>query len=238
MILSNLTFNNKNSYSDFNITIEKVSIQSPSKKKIKDSVPYRNGSYDFSTVGSNGEIIYNERELKINFNLKCKNKLELYSKYTSTLEWLLGSPKSKLTFNFIPGYYFLGEVENSPTFEEVLQRAGRLEVIFVCDPFKYGTELAGELLWDNIDFNLPDYIQETNFDAVGNKTVTLYVSGSHSIVPKVVTNSSMSCTLNNYTAVFDSNKNTDYQFKLLPGENVITINGTGNIDFQFRKKVL
>ena len=30
------------------------------KKKIKETVPFMNGYYDFSTIGSNGEIMYEE----------------------------------------------------------------------------------------------------------------------------------------------------------------------------------
>lgn len=236
--MTQITFNNKNSYTDFGITIESINIQPPSKKKIKDSVPYMNGSYDFSTIGTSGEITYNEREIKIKFNLVKRDKLSLYLKYSKVLEWLLGNGKNQLIFNFMQGYYFLAEVESAPSFEEVLQRAGKLEVTFVCETFKYGVDLAGELLWDNIDFELPDYIQNTSFTVSGNQIVNLYNPSSHSIIPKVVCNSNMSCTLNSYTANFTTTKNIDWQFKLLPGANNIQISGTGNIDFQYRKEVL
>lgn len=236
--MTQITFNNKNSYTDFGITIESIDIQPPSKKKIKDSVPYMNGNYDFSTIGTAGEITYNEREIKIKFNLVTRDKLSLYLKYSKVLEWLLGTGQQKLIFNFMSGYYFFAEVESAPSFEEVLQRAGKLEVTFVCEPFKYGSDLAGELLWDNIDFELPDYIQNTSFTISGSQTVTLYNPSSHSIIPKVVVDTNISCKLNNYTANFTTTKNTDWQFKLLPGANVINITGNGNIDFQFRKEVL
>ncbi|AJA49526.1 putative phage tail component [Clostridium pasteurianum DSM 525 = ATCC 6013] len=236
--MTQITFNNKNSYVDFGITIESIDIQPPSKKKIKDSVPFMNGSYDFSTIGTGGEAVYNEREIKIRFNLVTRDKLSLYLKYSKVLEWLLGTGQQKLIFNFMQGYYFLAEVENAPSFEEVLQRAGKLEVNFICEPFKYGADLAGDLLWDNIDFELPDYIQNTLFTISGSQTVTLYNPSNHSIIPKVVCNSNMSCTLNSYTANFTTTKNIDWQFKLLPGENNIQITGTGNISFEFRKEVL
>lgn len=236
--MTQITFNNKNSYIDFGVTIESIDIQPPSKKKIKDSVPYMNGSYDFSTIGTGGEIVYNEREIKIRFNLVTRNKLSLYLKYSKVLEWLLGTGQQKLIFNFMTGYYFLAEVESATSFEEVLQRAGRLEVSFVCEPFKYGTDLAGELLWDNIDFELPDYIQNTLFTISGSQTVTLYNPSSHSIIPKIVCNANMSCTANGYTANFTTTKNTDWGFKLKPGANNIQINGTGNINFEYRKEVL
>ena len=74
--LRGVAFNSKHN-KDFNIAMERKSIQSPSKKKIKDSVPFMSGSYDFSTIGSNGEITYNEREIAVTFGLPANNKEQL-----------------------------------------------------------------------------------------------------------------------------------------------------------------
>jgi predicted phage tail component-like protein len=233
-----LIFNNKKSFDDFKLFLENFNISAPSKKKIKESVPFMNGSYDFSTVGSNGETVYEERTIKVRFNLKEKDRNGLYNRYSSVLEWLMGSGQSKIIFTDMPGYYFLGEVESAPDFEEVVRRRGILEVEFVCDPYKYGIGNYGDLLWNDVDFYAPDYIQQTSFTVSGAKTVNIGIPGSHTIVPKVVCNSNMICTVNGYTTTFTSNKSLDWQFKLKPGLNNIQISGTGSIDFQFQKEGL
>ena len=55
--LRGVTFNGKHN-NELCIVMHSKSIQSPPKKKIKETVPFMNGSYDFSTVGSNGEIMF------------------------------------------------------------------------------------------------------------------------------------------------------------------------------------
>ncbi|MDF2802347.1 MAG: putative phage tail component [Anaerocolumna sp.] len=234
-----IKFNGKHSYYDIGVSMEYFKPQLPQPKTIEEEVPGVNGDgYDFSTILTNGEPVYTGRNLVCKFNLKGKDKIALEQRYTKVSEWLLGSPKKvELISDSIPGYFFMAKVKEIPEWEET-KKVGFLTVTFRAEPYKQGTELAGDLLWDHIDFELPDFIQETKFTINGNKSITLYVSGSHSIIPKVVVDSSMSCTVNNYTAVFSPTKNTNWAFKLKPGANTISISGTGNIDFQFRKEVL
>jgi predicted phage tail component-like protein len=232
---NSITFNAKNSYADFKLCIEERIISSPAKKKIKDSVPFMNGNYDFSTVGSNGEIVYDTREVKIKFGLPTRSKSELYTLYSEILEWLVDAGQQQLIFSDMPDYYFLGEVESATSIEEVL-RMGRLEVSFTCEPFKIGTSEAGNQLWDTFNF-LIDCMQDTSFTIAGSKTVTIYNAG-RAVVPVVNCSSAMSCNHNGYTANFATGDNTDYNFKLLSGANTIAVIGTGTISFNFRKQIL
>lgn len=233
--MTSIIFSGKNSYTDFNLLVESRSISSPAKKKIKEEVPFMNGSYDFSTVGSNGEITYTEREVKVNFVLPTKSKSELYTLYSEILEWLMGVGQQQLIFSDMPDFYFLAEIENTSTVEEVLYM-GRLEVNFVCEPFKIGTELVGSEMWDTFNF-LTDYLQDVTFMVEESKTVTIYNAG-RTVVPIVNCSSAMTCIINGYTAIFVAGDNTDYNFKLLNGNNTIEITGTGAIEFRFRKETL
>lgn len=230
-------FNGKKSYDDFQLGLESISIQPPSKKKIKESVPFMNGSYDFSTIGSSGEPVYSERSIKVKFNLFEKNRNFLYIKYSNVLEWLLDAGQAQLIFTDMPNYYYLAEVENAPSFEEVISRLGIMEIEFVAEPFKYGIDYEGDgKLWDTFCFDT-DALQDSIFNVNGSITRTIINTG-RVIIPQVIVSSNMSCTTNGYTANFTTIKDTDYKFKLQPGENNITISGTGNIEFRFRKEVL
>jgi predicted phage tail component-like protein len=232
---NSITFNAKNSYADFKLCIEERIISSPAKKKIKESVPFMNGNYDFSTVGSNGEIVYDTREVKIKFGLPTRSKSELYTLYSEILEWLVDAGQQQLIFSDMPDYYFLGEVESATSIEEVL-RMGRLEVSFTCEPFKIGTSEAGNQLWDTFNF-LTDYMQDTTYTVIGSKTITIYNAG-RAVVPVVNCSTAMACVLNGYTVDFVTGDNTDYSFKLSKGTNTIIITGTGIISFNFRKQTL
>lgn len=221
------------------MTLKDRLIMTPEKVKIKVSVPFMSNVLDFSTVGSMGDIVYKQREIDLIFSIYATSKWDLMNKRTLAMNWLKDQPKSKLIFDDDPGFYYLGEIETTDSSEFTENYTyGEFKAIFICDPYKYSNELYGDLLWDDIDFNLPDYIQDTQFDVVGSKTVTIYVPGNHSIVPTVVVDANMSCILNSYTANFIPTNNTDFQFILKPGLNTIQITGTGNIDFQFEKELL
>lgn len=236
-MITGFSFNGKHSYNDFNLIVESKSIQPPAKKKVKESIPGMNGYYDFSTVVSGGEPVYDTRAIPVKIFFQESSRERLYTLYSKVLEWLLNARQSQLVFDFDSGYYYLAEVEEAPSFEEFIM-VGELDIKFIAEPYKYGVDNYGSLLWDNIDFDLPDYIEDTSFTISGSKTVSIYVPGSHSIVPDVKSDSNMSCTLNNYTAIFTPSKTTDWGFVLKPGLNSISVTGTGNIDFQFRKETL
>jgi predicted phage tail component-like protein len=232
-----IIFNGKKNFTDLNIGLESFNIQPPSKNKIKISVPFMNGNYDFSTVGSNGGITYTDRIIKVKFNLKALNRGYLYNKYSEVLQWLIGTGQQQLIFTDMPDCYYLAEVENAPSFDEVIRRAGIMEVEFIAKPFKYGVSIEGtEQLWDTFNFEV-DYLQETEFDVVETKTITIYNPGRE-IIPTVNCSSSMTCLLNGYTANFILGDNKDYSFRLANGANSILITGTGTIKFIFRKELL
>lgn len=232
--LRGFKFNEKHN-SDMNVVLHSKTIQSPSKKKIKSSVPFMNGSYDFSTVATNGDIAYNEREINIVLGLPTNSKESLQTLYSTTLEWIIDVGRSQLIFDDIPDYYFIAEVENSTTLQQVME-FGLVSITFVAQPIKTSIDYAGNETWDIFNFEL-DYMQDTEFDVVGSKTVSIYNCG-RSICPLVNCSTSMSVTKNGYTANFVTGDNKDWSFKLQNGMNNISINGTGHIKFIFKKEML
>lgn len=230
-----ITFNGKKeSEIDGVIVIDRV-ISTPSKKKIKVSVPFMNSSYDFSTVGSNGEITYNQRDINITFAIKAISKDHLQVKYSKVMEWLQDTGQQQLIFDDIPDYYFLAEVETSSSLDEVLN-FGRLEVKFVAEPFKTGVNLEGSDIWDTFNFE-EDIVQDVEFDVVGTKVVNIYNPG-RPVMPVMDANSVMSIEFNLKTYNLGIGYNKAYDLKLQNSYNTITINGTGNIKFLFRKQVI
>lgn len=136
MIQLGVTFNGKNSFNDFGLYIEEKHINPPVPKIIKDSIPYQNGQYDLSMVGSNGHVVYDTRTIIIKFLLANDTMEDLYELYSSILEWLINTGQNQLIFDFMPDYYFLVRVQDVPTFDEFVDN-GDLQVTFICDPFKY-----------------------------------------------------------------------------------------------------
>lgn len=228
------TFNEKHN-NDMNLVMHSKTIQSPSKKKIKSSVPFMNGSYDFSTVATNGEIVYGEREITIVLGLPANSKEGLQTLHSSTLEWIVDVGRSVLIFDDIPDYYFIAEVENSTTLEQVME-FGKSAVTFVAYPFITSIDYAGDEKWDTFNFER-EYMQDVEFDIVGSGTVIVYNSG-RSICPLVNCSTNMTVTNNGYSSNFVTGNNKDWSFKLQNGINNISVNGTGHIKFIFKKERL
>ena len=235
MIITSCDFNDKNSYDDFDLIMESKVILPPSKKMIKGEVPFANSSYNFSTVGSGGEITYNDRNITVVFILPTISKIRLHVLYSKVLEWLQDVPQSKLIFGDMKDYYFLAEVETASSFEEIAI-CGKLTVTFVAEPFKIGVNLEGNTLWDTFNFNT-DVMQDTSYDIVGSKSINIINVGRLTI-PTINITAAMTITLNSKTYNLVTGDNTIYGFKLLNGDNDMVVTGTGTIKFIFRKVTL
>lgn len=232
--LRGVTFNDIHN-NNIGLVMQSKLIQSPSKKKIKDSVPFMNGSYDFSTVGSNGELIYNERDITVVFGLPAETKEGLQVLYSKAMEWLVDTGKHKLVFDVMKDYYFMAEVEDATSFEETME-FGKLEVKFLADPFKYSINYIGLDLWDTFNFE-EDIVQDSAYDVSGSRTINLYNPG-RSVRPVINCNSPMTIIQNGRSYNLSTGDNKPYGFYLTTSMNLLTINGTGRINFIFRKESL
>lgn len=230
-----ITFNSKKDTEIDGLIVLARTISTPSKKKIKIEVPFMNSTYDFSTIGSNGEIVYNQREISLTFGIKAISKEHLQIKYSKVIEWLKDTGQQKLIFDDIPDYYFLAEVEDATSLEEVW-KYGSMEVKFVAEPFKVGVNLEGSDIWDTFNFE-EDVAQNTEFDVIGTKIVNI-INVGRSVCPVINVNASMSIIFNTKTYNLSIGDNKLYSLKLASGDNSFVINGTGHIKFLFRKEVL
>ena len=230
--LRGFKFNGKHN-NDLGVIMHSKSIQSPSKKKIKESVPFMNGSYDFSTVGSNGDISYNEREITIVIGLPAKTKEHLQVMYSKVIEWLVDAGKQKLIFDVMQDYYFMAEAEETTSLEETME-FGQLEIKFTAEPFKRSNEYVGSDVWDSFNFE-EDYAQSTSYNIVGSSVITVYNPG-RMVSPIINCSASMTLIQNGKSYNLSIGNNKLYGFYLYNLGNTLTINGTGTIKFTFRKE--
>lgn len=233
--LNEIIFNSKGNYSDFETVLNYFKPQPPSPKIIKDSVAFMNGSYDFSTIGSNGEIVFNERIIQCSIEFNNNSKSLLMIKYSQLLEWLL-SGKHELVYTGEPDMKYIAQVDDVPSFDYFFVLGGKLEFSFTAEPFKYGVNLEGSDIWDTFNFET-DVVQDTEFDVVDTETVTITNVG-RSVMPIINVDAAMSVVFNSKTYNLSIGDNKLYNFMLQNGDNSITINGTGHIKFIFRKQVL
>ena len=220
---------------EFGIAMESASIGFPAKKKIVETVPFMNGYYDFSTIGSNGEIMYEEREIDITFGIPAQSKEELQFMYSKILEWCVDISKSQIIFDSMPDYYFEGEVIDSSTIEETMAY-GKLQLKFTCEPFKKSVAYIGDCLWDPFNFE-EDYLEDSSFVISGSGKIGIHNPG-RSVRPIINCSASATMTHNGKTYNLSKGDNEVYGFYFTSGFNQMTIKTNGTISFRFRKETL
>lgn len=225
---------NKHSYYDFGLKIISREFNPPSKKKVKETLPYMNGSYDFSSLY--GDNVYEERTIKYVFDFRYKNKIDFINKKIAITNWLTSNSKEPLYDDLIPGYYFIAECEDSIKFSEGYIDC-EVTVVFVAYPFKISTLQDGHDIWDEFNFEL-DMVQDTKFEVEIIKNIQLYNNGAAGINPIVTCSNDMDVIKGNTTFKFKIGESKSWSFKLDKGLNNLTIKGTGTIEFKWYKEVL
>ena len=230
-----ITFNGRHSFNDMGYKIlSNREIKSPSKIKVKKSVPYMNGSYDFSNLY--GGNCFTDRVLEYTFLLKATSNKNLEAVRMDCENWLMGTnEQTKLIDDNMNLYYYLAECE-SVKFED-MGLVGKLTATFNAYPFRLYGWVEGNDLWDRFNFEL-DVSQEVKFNIEGSKDIVLYNQGATHVKPTIIASSDMEIVKDDITYSIEKGKTNDWQFVLGVGENYLTVKGTGTIEFEFRKEVL
>ena len=69
-----ITFNGHTESDIPGLRVLERTITTPSKKKNKSSIPFMNSAYDFSTIGSGGDNVYEQRPIKVKFGIVASSK--------------------------------------------------------------------------------------------------------------------------------------------------------------------
>ena len=231
----NITYNNKNSYNDFGLKrFNSKEHKAPVKNKIYESIPFMNGSYDFSNIY--GSPSYSDRELNYSFLIEIENEEVMNYKKIAIENWLLGTnSKSILIDEDLKGYYYMAECTDV-NFDNYYS-FGLIDITFTAYPFKIGEAYEGNNLWDSFNFEL-DVLQDTKFTVNGTSSVSINNPSVIDIEPEIIASSQFEITLDNKKYTVKAGASKDYRFKLRKGNNNLTLKGDGTIEFRFRKEVL
>lgn len=131
-MIKQLIIDGKKSYDDFNVYIASRKISSPTKKTIKESVPFSNVVYDFSKI--NGELYWEERKLEYSFDIAELSTEEMEIAKSNLLNWLLNVHDTDIYDPYIGDYHYHGSYDSDSWDEDF--GAGTLNVIFNVYPYK------------------------------------------------------------------------------------------------------
>lgn len=230
-----LTFNGRHS-SEFGLVMfSRNRPILPEPKIVAEDLPGVDGEYDFSAVNPDGEVKYKPRMQDIDFTLKERNPTRLRVKANQIAAWL-ACGEQILIFDDEPDKFYLAMVANKLDLDNQILSIKKFTVHFKCRPVKYGINFEGNNVWDTFNFE-EDALQESEFDVAGNKTVQIINMG-RVVRPTINVNANMSITIDGSTYNLTPGDNIIYGVKLAPGENQLTITGTGHIKILFRKEIL
>lgn len=137
-----ITFNGKNSLSDFGVLMHKATEYPTVKPRIvQENIPFHDGSIDFSTIG--GKYNFENRELSIVFLILAETNAEAMEKISALNNWLFAVTDKKLYDSDIEGYCFTNVI-CIETYTEALIKGG-IPVIgyrakFTADPYMESTD--------------------------------------------------------------------------------------------------
>lgn len=158
---SSFLFGETDMYQTFGIQIadngEPEDVLLPELRSRKVIIPLKNGAYDY------GAKYYDERAIGITcVTVKAGSRND-----AREMAYIL-SKKQKIYFWNEPDKYYIGRVYQAPGLEVLRNVGNRFSLVFVCEPFAYGSDVSDSFTNGNYTVNYagtastPTYISITN----------------------------------------------------------------------------
>ena len=224
-------FNSKNK----NMYLVSREAPTPQEKSITKSLPYQQGSLDFSMLL--GERVFDMREIRYEFIIFNSIYSDRKIAERKIKQDLMIHGQQKLFDTHDPSYFWLGkcksvEVENDHQFNKL-----KAILTFECYPYMFRHGDYFDDVFDTFDFN-NDAACFTKYVIEGSLDFILLNPGSISVKPEIIATSDLKVTINEESANFSKGISKDYYLSLKPGLNNIRVEGTGSIAFHYRIEVM
>lgn len=211
MWIDQLRIGYKSSYDDFEASLKQRVIHLPKKKSIRETVPYFNGSYDFSKI--NGEIYWEDRTLEYIFEIEADTPDDLEQKKTRFAAWIMNVMEEIIYDPYEPDYHYIGTYADHRWDDDESVEKSTVTVKFDAYPYKIANAATAYC------FALP---------AASEVVKTVYNDSNHPVAPTLCADASLAVQMGSTTYTLPAGTYQDYNFKLEPGANVLTITNSGN----------
>ena len=223
-MIDQLIIEDKASFDDFGASVRERKINAPTKKTIKETVPFSNITYDFTKI--NGEIYWEERSLEYVFEILADTPEELEEKKIAFNNWIMLVQEEKLYDPFIKDYHFKATFDESDYDDSEVEKS-TITVKFSAYPFKISNEK-----------------EVYSFDITAGNEVTTEIinSSSHKIVPTIETTENITVSMGNSTYGISTGTIESENFEFETGVIELAIKNTSENDatvvISFNKEVL
>lgn len=167
-MIDQLIIADKASFDDFGASMMARTIGQPSKKSIKETIPFSNITYDFSAI--NGELYWEERELEYVFEMIAPSPEKLEEMKIAFANWIMNVMEDELFDPFIFDYHFKATYSEMNFEDDEGLDKTTVSVTFTAYPFKIANH---------------EKVYEVDVPANGETTVYILNESSHKISPKI-----------------------------------------------------
>lgn len=220
-MIDQLKIGSKSSYDDFGASVKSRTINPPTKKEVKATVPFSNITYDFTQI--NGETYWNERELEYVFEITADSPEQLEEKKTAFFAWVMNIIGGELHDPFITDYHFDATFSGIDVDDSEIEKS-TITVTFTAYPYMIANAATV------YDFALSSAV---NSGIVVNDS-------AHPVAPNFVSDVPFSITLNGNVYSVPAGEITDEHVKLMVGNNdvsAVATSGSGKLSIRYNKEV-
>ena len=224
MMLDRLIIDDKDSLVDFDASVSESKTNPPEKKKIKETIPFSNITYDFSNI--NGELYWEERKLEYTFEITADNPQELEQKKSAFASWVMAVQNAEIHDPFIEGYHFIGTYDSIEFDDEEHKEKTTAKVVFFSYPYMIANSPTRYVI---------------PLDASAKVEVTINNASAHRLTPTFDCDVAVTVAREGANYAIPKGETTDDTFKLTVGANALTIQNTestaGALTITFFKEV-
>jgi len=205
-MVDQLMIGTKASFDDFDASLKERIIQAPSKKSIRETVPFSNVTYDFSAI--NGEIYWTERVLEYVFEIIANSPEEMERKKALFSGWVMNVMNENIYDPFEPGWHYVGTFDKIDYEDDECMEKTTITVLFVAYPYKIANE-------------------ETVYNILvpGRSEVTEIITNDscHRLTPTFITEVPLNISFGNVAYALHAGETTDDSCKFEIGETALNV---------------
>lgn len=223
-MIDQLIIEDKASFDNFGASVRERKINAPTKKTIKETVPFSNITYDFTQI--NGEPYWEEGSAEYIFEIIADTPEELEEKKIIFSNWVMLVQEQKLFDPFLKGYHFRATFSEID-FDDSEVEKSTIIVKFSTYPFKISNEKRVH------SFNI----------GTGDEVVTEIINNSsHKIVPTIETTENIVISIGNSSYGLSAGITESENLEFETGAIELKIKNTGENDasvvISFNEEVL
>lgn len=219
MTMRKIVFGAYDTWQDWGLTLTSYELSAPEYKSNFVSVPCRDGDIDLSTVLTDGEPRYNNRELTATFEISSgtrDSRVELFSKIINALD----GRSVNITLPDDTTHYITGRCSVSVGYNDLAH--GEISVAAVCQPWRFAND---------------ESVRSTAISSTA-ATVTLTNNGRRVLTPTIIVSSSATIVFGPNTVTLSAGTSKLPELQMPSGDTSVTASGSGSIKFLWREAVL